>query len=48
MAMAELPCRPWPQLPGLGKTHDSRKLLLARCIAAAPALTIHMDGKGMA
>jgi hypothetical protein len=46
--MAELPVGHVRNGQELGKTHDSRKLLLARCIAAAPEVTIHMDGKEMA
>jgi len=48
IAMAELPVGHVRNCQELGKTHDSLKLLLARCIAAAPAVTIHMDGKEMA
>jgi hypothetical protein len=34
--------------PEAGKTHSSRRLLLAHCMAATPEVTIHMDGKEMA
>jgi hypothetical protein len=36
-----------PLLPAGWETHSSAKLLLARCIAAVPEVTIHMDGKEM-